>query len=237
MKDIEYLKKYGNPDTFFEDKEKLGKVPVQYLVGNVDFYGIPIKVNPNVLIPRFETEELVEKIIKYSKKLNKKLSIVDLGTGSGCIAIALAKKLNAKVTAVDISPLALETAKQNALNNQVEIDFLEGNMLEPLSSTFDIIVSNPPYIDESEEIMELVKNNEPSLALYAYENGTYYYRKILENAQTYLNNKGIIAFEIGDKQGPKLIELSQQCFPNSESRIEQDMQGRDRFFFLFYNIT
>lgn len=146
MTELEYLKKYLPKDQLEEGirKYNLG-IPVQYIVGNVDFYGNIIEVNENVLIPRFETEELVDRTIKRLKnKLN--LDIVDLGTGSGCIAIALAKNLDCNVDAVDISVSALQVASKNAINNHVNIDFYFGDMLQPLSKKYDIIISNPPYI-------------------------------------------------------------------------------------------
>lgn len=232
MTDIEYLKKYydGSIDEAIKELEK-GR-PVQYIVGNVDFYGINLKVNENVLIPRFETEELVDKIIKYSRVFNFELKIADIGTGSGAIAITLKKKLNASVTAIDISESALEIAKENALSNEVEIDFKLGNLLEPLNEKYNILVSNPPYIAYDEEIMDIVKNNEPHLALYAPDNGLYFYDEILKNASNYLKSKALIAFEIGEKQGEALKELSLK-YLGVEAKIEKDLQGRDRFAFIF----
>lgn len=233
MTDLEYLKKYGNRATFLEDQEKLKQgVPVQYLVGHVSFYGYPIKVNPHVLIPRFETEELVEKVLHYVKEKTAPLRIADIGTGSGCIAIALAKKLRSEIVAVDISKEALAVARENATINQVSITFLEGNLLEPLEGSFDVIISNPPYIAKEEEIMEIVRKNEPALALYAEEDGTYCYRKMLESISPYLKKQSLVAFEIGADQGEKLLTYAQQLFPNQTAWIEQDLQGRDRFFFL-----
>lgn len=169
--------------------------PVQYIVGNVDFYGYNFLVNKNVLIPRFETEQLVEKTINYINKIfNKKVDIADIGTGSGCIAITLKKELNCNVTAVDISNNALSVARSNANKNDCLIEFLEGDMLKPLHKKYDCLISNPPYIRYDEEIMDIVKNNEPHIALYADNDGLYYYEEILKNANKYLNNKYLIAF-------------------------------------------
>jgi release factor glutamine methyltransferase len=237
MNELEYLKKYykGN----IEDAINLlnSGIPVQYIVGNVDFYGLNIEVNKNVLIPRFETEELIEKTIEYSKKyLIEPLDIVDLGTGSGCIAITLKKHLNALVDAVDISSSALDAAKKNAKNNNVDINFYNGDMLNPLDKKYDLIISNPPYISKEEEIMNIVKNNEPHIALYADNYGLYFYEEILKNAKKYLKNKAIIAFEIGEKQGIKIKEIALKYFNNSKISIEKDLTGVDRFFFLFYGI-
>ena len=198
MSDLEYLKKYykGNLDDAI--KRLNAGEPVQYIVGNVDFYGNIIEVNKNVLIPRFETEELVSKTIEYlNKYFNKKLDIVDLGTGSGCIAISIKKELDCNMDAVDISNDALEVAKRNATNNNVDINFYLGDMLKPLNKKYDCIISNPPYISHDEKIMELVKNNEPHTALYADDNGLYFYKEILSNAAKYLNEKTIIGGERG----------------------------------------
>lgn len=231
---IEYLKKYLKDKTLEEGIDLLNKgIPVQYIVGNVDFYGYNFKVNENVLIPRFETEELVEKTIKYiNKYLDKKVDILDLGTGSGCIAITLKKELDCNVDAVDISPDALEIAKLNAKNNDVFITFYEGDMLNPVSKKYDVIISNPPYIAYDEEIMEIVKNNEPHRALYADDNGLKYYKNIISNANKYLNEKSIIAFEIGEMQGKAILEYAKNYFKDSIITIEKDMQNRDRFVFI-----
>ena len=230
MTDIDYLKKYydGNLDEALELLKK--GIPVQYIVGNVDFYGINLKVNKNVLIPRFETEELVSKVIEYSR-IFKNPRIADIGTGSGAIAITLKKKIACEMVATDISHEALEVALENARLNSVDIDFKEGNLLEPLSGKFDIIVSNPPYIAYDEEIMDIVKNNEPHIALYADNNGLYYYEEILKNIKPYLKEKYLIAFEIGESEGESLRKLARK-YLNKEAIIEKDMQGRDRFAFI-----
>ena len=231
---IEYLKKYLKDKTLDEGIELLNKgIPVQYIVGNVDFYGYNFKVNENVLIPRFETEELVEKTIKYiNKYFDKKVDILDLGTGSGCIAITLKKELDCNVDAVDISPKALKIAKLNAKNNNVDITFYEGDMLNPINKIYDVIISNPPYIAYNEEIMEIVKNNEPHTALYAEDNGLKYYKDIISNANKYLKEKSIIAFEIGEKQGKLILEYAKKYFKDSIITVEKDMQNRDRFVFI-----
>ena len=230
MTDLGYLKKYYQGDLEEAKKKLAAGLPVQYIVGNVDFYGIILKVNEDVLIPRFETEELVSKVIQYSSHF-KNPSIVDIGTGSGAIAITLKKKLTSSVTATDISKKALNVAKENALENNVSINFKEGNLLEPLTEKYDIVVSNPPYIAYDEEIMDIVKNNEPHLALYAPNNGIYYYEEILKNIKKYLNDKYLIAFEIGESQGKKIQELSKKYLDN-EAIIEKDLSGRDRFAFI-----
>ena len=184
MTDIEYLKRYLPKDKLEAGLKELkeGK-PVQYIVGNVDFYDVNLLVNENVLIPRFETETLVEKTINYAKELTEPLDILDIGTGSGAIAITLAKHLSCHVLATDISKEALETAITNSKRNNVQIDFKQSNILKNVQGKFDIIISNPPYIAKDEVIDDLVKDNEPHLALYAEEDGLYFYRNILENVK------------------------------------------------------
>lgn len=207
--------------------------PIQYLIGYVDFYGYKINVNENVLIPRYETEYLVEKTINYSKKMfDSKLDILDLGTGSGAISIALGKKLESNVTGVDISDKALEVAKNNALQNNININFIKSDMLENVTGKYDIVISNPPYIDSEEKIMDSVKKYEPHLALYAEDNGLYFYKNILSNIKPYLKEKFIIAFEIGWWQG-KLIEMiSKEYFEGSKVLTLKDLTNRDRYIFI-----
>ena len=231
MTELEYLKKYLPKDQLEEGirKYNLG-IPVQYIVGNVDFYGNIIEVNENVLIPRFETEELVDRTIKRLKN-KRNLDIVDLGTGSGCIAIALAKNLDCNVDAVDISASALQVAQKNAINNHVNIDFYSGDMFQPLNKKYDIIISNPPYIAYDEEIMSIVKDNEPHMALYASNDGLYYYEKILSNCKKYLKKNGLIIFEIGCNQAEKITSLAHQ-YLNCDVVVEKDLQNKDRFVFI-----
>lgn len=232
--DIEYLKKYLDPPKLEEGIKKLNEgIPVQYIVGNVDFYGNIIEVNPNVLIPRFETEELVSRTIERLKNKSN-IDIVDLGTGSGCIAITLAKKLNCTVDAVDISDKALEVAKRNSKNNNVDINFYLGNMLQPLNKKYDCIISNPPYIAYDEEIMDIVKNNEPNIALFADNDGLEFYEVILSNCKNYLKEKALIAFEIGYKQGERIKKLAHK-YLDCVVTLEKDLQGKDRFVFIELN--
>ncbi|MBQ9181406.1 MAG: peptide chain release factor N(5)-glutamine methyltransferase [Bacilli bacterium] len=233
MKNIEYIKKYykGNINDALKQLEQ--NIPVQYIVGNVDFYGYNFIVNENVLIPRFETEQLVEKTINLIKKnFDKKIDIVDIGTGSGCIAITLKKQIDCNMDAVDISLDALNVAKENANKNNADINFIQGNMLDKLNKKYDVIISNPPYIAYDEEIENIVKNNEPNIALYADDEGMYYYKKILENAREYLKDNFIIAFEIGYLQGPKLKEYANNFFSDSKIFIEKDLSLKDRFLFI-----
>ena len=237
MKEIEYLKKYYNGD--LEEALKLLEkgIPVQYIVGNVDFYGLNFIVNNNVLIPRFETEELVEKTINYaSSYFDKNISVLDIGTGSGCIAITLSKNLvKSDVDALDISEQALEVARKNNERNNANVNFFYSNLFENVNKKYDLIISNPPYIDYNEEIMDIVKNNEPNIALYADNNGLYFYEQILKNASKFLSNRAMIAFEIGESQGKKIKELANTYLPNSKVLLEKDLQNRDRFIFIFLN--
>lgn len=207
--------------------------PIQYLIGYVDFYGYKINVNENVLIPRYETEYLVEKTINYSKKIfNGKLDILDLGTGSGAISIALGKKLDSNVTGVDISDKALEVARNNALQNNININFIKSDMLENVTGKYDIVISNPPYIDLEEKIMDSVKKYEPHLALYAEDNGLYFYKNILSNIKPYLKEKFIIAFEIGWWQGKLIETIAKEYFEDSKVLTLKDLTNRDRYIFV-----
>lgn len=235
-KDIKYLEKYLKKEDMPNALIRLKKgEPVQYIVGDVDFYGNTIKVNHNVLIPRFETEELVSKTAGYIKKyFSDNISIIDLGTGSGCIAITLKKLFpNASISAVDISRKALGLAKENAIKNNVDIIFYKSDMLTDINDKYDVIISNPPYIAHDEEIMDMVKNNEPHLALYALNNGLEFYQKILTAASKNINTKALIAFEIGQAQGKSVSDLAHFYFPSSTIKIEKDLQEKDRFIFIF----
>ncbi len=232
MGEEEYLKKYLKEEDLEQGLERLHRgEPAQYIVGNVDFYGYLLDVNPSVLIPRFETEELVSKTIAHLREFEHP-RIADIGTGSGCIAIALKKEIDCDMEAVDISKKALETAEHNASKNEAEIHFLEGSLLEPLSGKYDCIISNPPYISYDEEIMEVVAKNEPALALYAGEEGLACYEVILKTCKPYLKEKFLIAFEIGATQGKRLLEKVNRYLPQTRAWIEKDMQGRDRFLFV-----
>lgn len=234
MKPEEYLKKYLPKDKYEEGirQYKEGK-PLQYIVGTAPFYDLTLKVNKDVLIPRFETEYLVEKTINYAKKyFSNKINILDIGTGSGAIAISLKKHLDSNVTASDISAKALEIAKENAINNNAKITFIKSDIFENIKGKFDIIISNPPYIAYDEEIEDIVKNNEPHIALYAKDNGLYFYKKIINQAKKYLNKKSILAFEIGMTQGHSLKEYASIYFKGSKIFVEKDLTERDRYLFI-----
>ena len=233
MTDLEYLKKYykGNIDDAIKRLDS-GE-PVQYIVGEVDFCGNILKVNKNVLIPRFETEELVEETTKYIKEyFNDKVDVLDIGTGSGAIAISLKKNINSNVTATDISKEALEVAKENAKSNKVDINFVNTNIYDDINTKFDVVISNPPYIAYDEEIMDIVKNNEPQEALYADNNGLYFYEEILKNIKSILKDKYLIAFEIGQTQFEEIKKYKDEYLPESNITCKKDLQGRDRMVFI-----
>ena len=240
MTEEEYIKKYLHPEDNLEEALKRLKngEPVQYIVGDTDFYGNIIKVNKNVLIPRPETEELVEKTYNYIKEYfsDKNIEILDIGTGSGCIPIALKKLLpTSNLTGVDISEEALKVAEENKLINNVSINFIKSNVFKSVKGKYDVIISNPPYIREDEEIMDIVKNNEPHLALYAKDNGLYFYKEIIKEAHNYLKDKYIIAFEIGEEQGEDITNIAKEYFPTAKVLLEQDLKHLDRFVFIIKN--
>ena len=236
MNELEYLKKYLHKEDNLEEAIKRLEAgePVQYIVGDVDFYGNIIKVNKNVLIPRRETEELVEKTVNYIKKyLNPNIKVLDIGTGSGCIPIALKKLIpSLELSAVDISKEALEVATSNASDNNVDIKFIESDVFTNVDDKYDCIISNPPYIREDETIMDVVSNNEPHLALYAKDNGLYFYKKIINESDKYLKDKFIIGFEIGEEQGLDIMNIAKEKYPNAKVLLEKDMQHLDRFVFI-----
>lgn len=238
MTDREYLEKYLDASLLDEGLVKLEKgIAPQYIVGNVSFYGNIFKVNENVLIPRFETELLVQKTYEYIKKyFSSSVKILDIGTGCGCIGITLGKMLGASVTAVDISSLALEVAEENAIENKVDVHFIQSDLFSNVTGKYDVIISNPPYIAYDEKIDDMVKNNEPHLALYASNDGLEFYERILKDASKYLNDRGLIAFEIGEKQGNMVKELSYRYFPKACILVEKDLPLKDRYVFIFKNL-
>lgn len=237
---IEYLKKYikdnNLDDNYYHKclKELETGKPVQYIIGNVDFYGNIINVNESVLIPRFETELLVDLTIKKINNIfkDKKIDILDLGTGSGCIAITLKKRINSNVDALDISIEALKVAKQNAELNNVEINFIQGDMSTYKNKQYDVIISNPPYIRYDEEIMDIVKDNEPHLALYAEDNGLYFYKRIIDNIPYITKTQYLVCFEIGQYQSSAIVDYAKKHLKNINISVDKDYSGKDRFIFI-----
>ncbi len=209
--------------------------PVQYAIGNVQFYYNFIHVDERVLIPRFETELLVDKLLKYIKirKLENS-NIVDICTGSGCIAISLKKNLeNSKVEAIDISNDALKVARLNAKLNKVDITFMEKDILKEniKDAKYSVIVSNPPYVKSG----EIVSNNtkyEPKIALYPGEDDIIFYKRILDLSKNMLNSRGIIAFEIGATQGESIIKYTRKIYPQAKIDLEKDYNNLERYIFI-----
>ena len=217
--------------------------PIQYIKGVETFFGRDFKVNENVLIPRYETEELVENILYRIDDYfsgYKNITLCDVGTGSGAIAISLAleePKLN--VYATDISDLALTVAKENANNLKADVEFLVGDMLQPLiekNLKVDVFVSNPPYIPQEQEIEAVVKDNEPHVALFGGNDGLYFYRKIFEGVNELLNERALLAFEMGFDQRELMEEALQKYFPNDPYEIIKDINGKDRMLFIYRNL-
>lgn len=212
--------------------------PIQYIIGKTEFYGFPFYVNQNVLIPRPETEELVEWIIKdiqekKEKRKDSSINILDIGTGSGCIPISLKKQiLSANISAIDVSKKAIETAEKNAQLNEVDIDFIQQDILqtEQLTATYDIIVSNPPYVRELEKaaMKRNVLDNEPELALFVEDRDPLiFYRKIAQLAKTHLNKNGFLFFEINEYLGKEMLEMLRLLgFKNV--MLKKDLFGKDR---------
>ena len=237
MTEREYLEKYLPKDQDMNEalKRLENGEPVQYIVGDVNFYGNILKVNKSVLIPRPETEELVEKTHELIKDIFKdtNIDILDIGTGSGCIPITLKKLLpNSNVSACDISKEAIEVAIDNAKSNNVTINYIESDVFNNIDNKYDVIISNPPYIRYDEQIMDIVKNNEPHLALYAADNGLYFYKRIIKESKEYLKDKFIMAFEIGETQAEDIINIAKSYYPDCQIYKEQDMQHLDRFIFI-----
>lgn len=213
--------------------------PIQYIMENVNFYGKRFYINENVLIPRFETEELVENTLQLLEEnfKDKNLNIIDLGCGSGVIGLTLKSKLpHSNVTLVDISEDALKIAKKNSKDLKIKAKFINNDFLDGIDQKFNCIISNPPYIKTTEEIEEIVKNNEPHLALYAGEDGLDCYRKIFKNIKNNLEEQYLIALEIGMTQKDDVIKIINESLDDNHIVIaKKDMQGRDRMIFVIKN--
>lgn len=213
--------------------------PLSHLVGFDYFYDRKFKVTRDVLSPRMETEELIYKVLEYIKKSKKdSFKILDLCTGSGIIAITLKKEIvekNTEIVASDISEKALSIAIENANNNNANITFIKSDLFDNISGKFDLIISNPPYISYKDKITikDNVLNYDPHLALFAEEDGIYFYRKIIENAVHYLSKDGVIFFEIGYDQKEKILELGKNN--NFIATVYKDINDRDRIAKLIYD--
>lgn len=231
-KDYELLLKVNEKNINKNIRKVNNGYPIQYLIGNVNFFGYEIKVNKHVLIPRFETEQLVEETLKLLSK-EASLKILDLGTGSGCISIALKKELpKSEITAIDKYLKALNVARKNAILNNTIINFTHQNMNKKVMGYFDLIISNPPYISKQDSIMPSVKKFEPRGALFAKKNGLYFYELILNLYKDSLNKNGIMAFEIGCNQNKAILEMIKKTMPTAEVISKKDYSGKDRLIFV-----
>ncbi len=215
---------------------RIQREPVAYILGYKSFFGLDFVVTPAVLIPRPETELIIETTLELFPS-DKPIRAVDVGTGSGCIAVTLAKYLpQATVEAVDISIAALEIAQQNAANHQVisSLSFIEGSLLTPTIGKFDLIVSNPPYLDDAElaDTTPEIQNFEPAQALTAGSNGLALVQKLLQQAQTKLNSSGVMMIEIGSGQGEAVKQLALDNFPEARISIKSDLAGLDRMVLI-----
>lgn len=216
-------------------------IPIQHIMGYETFFGHKFIVNDDVLIPRFETEELVANVLStYDDVFNgSKVKVVDVGTGSGAIGVTLAvEEPNMEVTVTELSEAALEVAKQNANQLGANVTFYQGDMLQPLIERglkFDILVSNPPYIPLTEEVDPFVKDNEPHLALFGGEDGLKFYRQILRDAHKVVNEKNIIAFEHAYNHKEAMAQLIKEHFPHSKFETLKDLNGKDRMTIIINN--
>lgn len=214
--------------------------PIQYIIGSEEFYGRRFKVNEHVLIPRPETEELVYGTLQRLERLfpeRDSIDLVDVGTGSGAISVTLKlEKPELKVTAVDLSEDALEVASKNANQLGAEIEFLHGDLLQPLilkGEKVDVVISNPPYIPVSDQewMSDIVTEHEPHMALFAGEDGLDLYRRFMEELPLVLKEKALVGFEIGAGQGEAVRGLLEKTFPDAKVEVVFDINGKDRMVF------
>ena len=231
--DLEVIKKFEKGI-----KRLLNNEPLNYVLGYSYFYGYKLKVSNGCLIPRFETEELVGKILAYYDECfaGQDVKVADIGTGSGAIAIALKKEEpHMDVIASDISKDALAIAKENAKLNDADVEFVEGSMLDPLIEKgikLDILVSNPPYIKNDEVLESSVKDYEPHVALFGGEDGLKFYRMIFEDAHKVLKDKALLFFEMGYDQKENLTNLARKYFKNAEIEVFKDINNKDRMLMI-----
>lgn len=227
LHDEERLKEDEQQEYELAIRKRAERVPLQYITGEQEFMGMTFKVNPSVLIPRQDTEILVEEILKLCKPEDR---VLDLCTGSGCIIISMVRNLpSLEAYAGDISRQAINVAKENAKLNQTAVVFEKSNLFETFSGKFDIIVSNPPYIPSAEipKLMPEVRDFEPHEALDGLEDGLFFYRKIVAGSVEYLADNGILCMEIGYDQGPAVTEMMKQ-FGFLDITVTKDLAGLDR---------
>lgn len=210
--------------------------PIAYLIGDVSFYGYPFKVNENVLIPRFETETLIEKTIKLIKSLNLENSnLIDLGTGSGVIAITLKKEIpSLNITAIDKSKEALKVAIENSKLNNVNVDFQNQDIFNyELPENISIVISNPPYIEEDSNYSQNVLYEPKEAIFVSNTNPLIYYEQILKMAKEKITKKHLIAFEIDEDHKEDMHKLCKKYFPSDNIVIEKDLAGKNRYAFIY----
>jgi release factor glutamine methyltransferase len=232
--EIDLIKKYLPKEKWEDSFKKLESgYPVQYIIGNVEFYNNIIGVNENVLIPRFETEYLVDDLLKLLKEYKfDSPNILDIGTGSGCISIAIKKNYTCEIDAIDINDKAIELANKNANNNKVNINFINSSIEEyNPNKKYDVIVSNPPYVPYDEKVDEKTKY-EPQNAIFASDNGLYFYKLILKKSKSLLNEKSIIAFEIGHNQADSLKKIAKEYYTNATIISKKDLNNFDRYLYI-----
>jgi len=232
--DEELIKKYVARDKWKTAINKLQSgYPVQYIIGNVEFFGNIIEVNESVLIPRFETEYLVEDLLSLIKQYHfNEPEIIDIGTGSGCIAISLKKNVKSTIDAVDISENAIRVARKNAKNNNVNINFITGDISNIiLNRKYDIIVSNPPYVSYEIPVDDKTKY-EPQNAIFAPDSGLYFYKVILEKSASIAKKRSIIAFEIGHNQASTIEQMAFNYYPNAKVIAKNDLNGFNRYIYI-----
>ncbi|WP_110112636.1 peptide chain release factor N(5)-glutamine methyltransferase [Bacillus sp. CGMCC 1.16541] len=232
-----------NEDIFKKFEEDVKKhvegIPVQHLMGYEEFYGRRFYVNKEVLIPRPETEELVEGIVSRVQRIfpHDSIEVVDIGAGSGAISITLALELpSASVTGTDIAQQSLDVAKKNAEALQANVSFIQGDLLQPFiqqGKKVDVLVSNPPYIpdEDAAALSTVVKDHEPSRALFGGQDGLDFYRRFMEELPLVMNEKGIIGFEVGVGQAKVVAHMLQQTFTQAKVEVVYDINGKDRMVF------
>jgi release factor glutamine methyltransferase len=227
------IEKYGSLDAI---KDKLDNhYPIQYLIGYVDFYGYHINVDERALIPRFETEGLIELVLNTINKYNMNiLNILDIGTGTGCIDVVLSKKLiNTEISTIDISDKALSLAKENyEINNVNNVELINNDIFKYIpDKKYDLIISNPPYVDYDEEV-DIQTKYEPQNAIFADNHGLVFYEHIIKESVNWVNSNSILAFEIGYNQGDYLKEYASKYYPDSIVEIHKDLSNRDRYLLI-----
>lgn len=237
-----YLNMDKEVDIDFQDKylkaiERLSKhEPLAYIIGCQPFYGYDFIVDNRVLIPRPETEELVGEVLMNIDEMfmdDDKLSVIDVATGSGAIGLTLAlEESKVAITLTDISESALAVARENASKFNIEAEFILSDMLKSVNNKYDVLVANPPYIKNQAILEKSVKDYEPHLALYGGDSGLIYYQEILESASKVLNDKFLIAMEIGYDQGKSILDLANKYFANCKIEIKKDINKKDRILLI-----